>query len=303
MIQPFSDHTDQQEIFKAAPQSFLHGINRIRIVLLAGKDDRFDIQMRIFVRVKIPDDQIRICLQRFPVRKTAVAKHEKIVDPESASDQRSISDIRTADYDTSFHSVFSITELLNLIRRLSYYSIAQMKSPTFLFKEMIHTPNKDETPLYYYSAAHARQQDELEQYRASLRANEECKQDIENAISKNFDGFRLGKAAVTEILDKHIPERIQMILASTVQIKDRDGRFSSANKDWAYSVKTPEIVITDTYDSRDKYVLSTHPAILEGFITAMRQEIRERERPSVKEAPTMPTSKITKPSKGKEPER
>ena len=168
---------------------------------------------------------------------------------------------------------------------------------------MIHTPNKNQTPLYYFSAAHARQNGELEQYRASLRANEECKQDIENAIARNFDGFRLSKAAVTEILDKHIPERIQTILASTVQVKEWDGRFSSANKAWAYSVKTPEIVITDTYDSRDKYVLSTHPAILDGFVTALRQEIRERERPSVKEALAVPTPKTAKPSKGKEPER
>ena len=124
---------------------------------------------------------------------------------------------------------------------------------------MIHTRNKNKTPLYNFSAAHARQNNELEQYRASMRANEECKQDIENAIARNFDGFRLSIAAITEILDKHIPERIQMILASTVQIKDWDGRFSYANKTWAFSVKTPEIVITDTYDSRDKYVLSTHP--------------------------------------------
>lgn len=143
----------------------------------------------------------------------------------------------------------------------------------------------------------------MEQFRTSLRANEECKRDIEETIARHFNGFRLSKAAVTEVLGKHVPERIQMILASTVQIKDWDGRFSSANKTWAYSVKTPEIVITDTYDSRDKYVLSTHPAVLDGFITAIRQEMRERERPSVKEALSRPIPKTDNPIKRKEPER
>ena len=46
-------------------------------------------------------------------------------------------------------------------------------------------------PVYRESAAHARKFGELEQYRKSHFANIDCKKDIEQAISENFDGFRL----------------------------------------------------------------------------------------------------------------
>ncbi len=41
---------------------------------------------------------------------------------------------------------------------------------------------KDNTPLYRYPDSHAREHGELEQYRASNRANLQCKESIEAAI-------------------------------------------------------------------------------------------------------------------------
>ena len=58
-------------------------------------------------------------------------------------------------------------------------------------------------PVYPESAAHARKFGELEQYRKSHFANIDCKKDIEQAISENFDGFRLNKRAAEEIIAKY----------------------------------------------------------------------------------------------------
>ena len=41
-------------------------------------------------------------------------------------------------------------------------------------------------PVYKYPAAYARENDELEQYRASYKANVACKDAIETAIRDNY---------------------------------------------------------------------------------------------------------------------
>lgn len=89
-----------------------------------------------------------------------------------------------------------------------------------------------ETPLYQHSASYAREHGELEQYRTSHKANIACKEAIEAAIRDNFDGMHLNADAVRRALAAYGPERTVFVLASTVQTKDWDGRFSPANKEW-----------------------------------------------------------------------
>ena len=51
-------------------------------------------------------------------------------------------------------------------------------------------------PVYPHPASYARERGELELYRASRRANEECKTAIEEAVSQNFDGMCLSEQAI-----------------------------------------------------------------------------------------------------------
>ena len=132
-------------------------------------------------------------------------------------------------------------------------------------------------PVYPESAAHARKFGELEQYRKSHFANIDCKKDIEQAISANFDGFRLSKRAAEEILEKYGPERVSTVLAATVQAKEWDGRFSSTNKDWAFTFDFPDAQNDLGFDRRDSYAVTTHPAVLDGFINQVRQDIEAME--------------------------
>ena len=132
-------------------------------------------------------------------------------------------------------------------------------------------------PVYPESAAHARKFGELEQYRKSHFANIDCKKDIEQAISANFDGFRLNKRAAEEILEKYGPERVSTVLAATIQVKEWDGRFSSTNKDWAFTFDFPDAQNDLGFDRRDSYAVTTHPAVLDGFINQVRQDIEAME--------------------------
>ena len=74
-----------------------------------------------------------------------------------------------------------------------------------------------------------------------------------------------------------------MVLAATVQVKAWDGRFSSANKDWAFTFDFPDAMNDLGFDRRDNYAVNTHPTVLNGFIDLVRQEIRTMEQPTIKE--------------------
>ena len=83
-----------------------------------------------------------------------------------------------------------------------------------------------ELPLYRHDAAHAREQGDLDLYRASRRANIACKEAIEASISEHYRDNRLDKDAVPQVIEQFGYTRILYVLANTVQQKEWDERFS-----------------------------------------------------------------------------
>ena len=159
-------------------------------------------------------------------------------------------------------------------------------------------PN-NKIPVYYETAAYARENGELELFRLSHRTNIACKNDIQDAISRHFDGMRLDKETAKEVLDQYGAERVSIVLAATVQYKSCDGRFSSSNKDWAFSVHLPEGQSASGFDRRSDYIVDSHPAVLDGFIWQARREIRERQNPTVKKETVQKAAPAAKAAKRK----
>ncbi len=130
------------------------------------------------------------------------------------------------------------------------------------------------TAVYPHDAAYARAHGELAEYRNARRSNIACKNAIEEAIAKHFDGMHLDEACVKEVLDQYGSERVTLVLAATVQEKVWDGRFSNANKRWALEREIP-----CEPDRWSAYAVAAHPVILDDFINLVRQEMQKRERP------------------------
>ena len=151
-------------------------------------------------------------------------------------------------------------------------------------REAISMEPMVKTPVYHQSATYAREHGELEQYRQSHRANLDCKRYIEKTVSEHFDGMRLERKAAPEVIERFGAERVALVLAATVQTKSWDGRFSALNKDWAFSFDFPGPVNESGFDRRHDYAVETHPAVLDGFINMVRQEIRAMEHPIEKDA-------------------
>ena len=142
-----------------------------------------------------------------------------------------------------------------------------------------------DVPVYYEPFSYAKENDEVDLYRTSYRLNSECKQAIHEAIADNYDGMYLGDGAVDQVVRQYGMERVGYILANTLHHKSYDDRFSHSNKEWAEQVSTPEHN-ADRMTFRTDWVVDSHPAILDGFVTMFRKELeaqKKQEQPFVKQ--------------------
>lgn len=97
-----------------------------------------------------------------------------------------------------------------------------------------------------------------------------CGLDIEKGISTHFDGMHLNTDFIANLYALYGEERMNYVLANTVQMSDGDGRYSPGNKAWA-----KEININNAEDDRRTFYVNSHPALLDGFITAYRKHVKE----------------------------
>ena len=122
---------------------------------------------------------------------------------------------------------------------------------------------------YPYSTAEARKRNELSLWRESHKANIACRNAIEDAIRQNFDGMNLQTDCLKTVLDEYGFKRIAWVLANTLHELKWDGRFSYANKHWAEKIYIP----TDLIHNSD-FVVRSHPAVLDGFVTFYRKAVQ-----------------------------
>ena len=127
----------------------------------------------------------------------------------------------------------------------------------------------NETYLYPYSAKEARERNELSLWRESHRANIACREAIEDAIRRSFDGMHLNEDCLAPVLTAYGYKRTAWVLANTLNELKWDGRFSPANKQWAERRYIPQ-------DERHNAAITvrSHPAVLDGFVSLYRKAVQ-----------------------------
>ena len=136
------------------------------------------------------------------------------------------------------------------------------------------------TPIYAHSFDYALEHKETEQYFASFNAHVACKEAIEQAIADHHDGMHFNSdEAVKQVMESFSPERVSYVLANTLQHKDWDGRFSSANLAWAKSV--PIVEDKDAkyrQDRTNSFVVDRgHSVLTDAFVKQTRKVMDTRE--------------------------
>ena len=148
------------------------------------------------------------------------------------------------------------------------------RADTELLRERERREALRNLPVYPYPAAYAREHGELEQYRASYKANIACKEAIETAIRDNYADNSLNtKKAVAQVAEDYGYPRLLHVLANTIRQKEWDGRISTDNKRWAATQHVFEDMDGFSTDRNIYFVVDkAHPGLLDMFATSARRE-------------------------------
>ena len=146
--------------------------------------------------------------------------------------------------------------------------------------DLMESTKKNWPPVYYQTGRYAREHEELPQYRASMKLNEECRDEIDDAISYNYNSLCLDDGAVQQVLAGYGAERTRYIVAAAIQVRDGDARISPQNRRWADSVRTIQDINADGYDKAVYYAnLQSHAGLIDIFTSRLRQLEREKTAP------------------------
>ena len=124
----------------------------------------------------------------------------------------------------------------------------------------------EHTPLYIWSLEEAVRNNERDLWRESYKENCDCARTIEKAINSAYDykNARLNDCA-EPIIEQYGFDRVNWVLANTVQEKMDDGRFSQKNKTWARQFYIPH------EDVRWHFCVDAHPGLTNIFIDQNRK--------------------------------
>ncbi len=131
--------------------------------------------------------------------------------------------------------------------------------------------------VYGHTLSYAMEHGEVDKYRDSRNLDRECREAIEGTIRQNFDGMHLKNDIVKPLAEQYGSERMAFVLASTIQQESWDGRFSVDNKAWASEFYISENIVHGI-DMNRELIVSSHPAVLDGFIDMFRSEMLEKEK-------------------------
>ncbi|RKJ18714.1 DUF3849 domain-containing protein [bacterium D16-50] len=133
-------------------------------------------------------------------------------------------------------------------------------------------------PAFYgHTLSYAMEHGEVDKYSDSRKIDRECKEAVEETIRQNFDGMHLNHDIVKPLAEQYGSERMAFILANTILQESWDGRFSRDNKAWASEFPISEDIVHGI-DMNHALIVSSHPAVLDGFIGMFRREVLEQEK-------------------------
>ena len=158
--------------------------------------------------------------------------------------------------------------------------------------------NEKNSEIYRNSGSYAREHGEIERWRESKAENVACRDAIDKVVAENYDGAHLKTDKILDaVVSNFGRERVELVLAATIQEKFHDGRFSNANKEWAKNV--PMVDGDKCYMVSDR----THSVLLDALAKSFRENYPERKPSVIEQLKSVPTKSQPKICRKSEPER
>jgi len=131
-------------------------------------------------------------------------------------------------------------------------------------------------PMSKLTFTQAREQDKVDEWRASRKATESCAQEFNEKFGLAYHERRMPEF-LTEMTDKYGMERCMIVLASTIQLADHDGRYYPSTKADAAKVDIPGKDTEDYLrDIRRSYCVNCHPVMVNSAFRVLQQMDREQ---------------------------
>ena len=122
-----------------------------------------------------------------------------------------------------------------------------------------------------------RDREEVERRLDGHYANLACRDGMEEIIRNSFDGARLDSNCARKAIEEFGIQRVELVLAVTIQRRSWDGRFSQRVKEWANARSIPP------RELERGYTLNTHSVVVDGFVRQYLQTVEEMAREAIEE--------------------
>ncbi len=122
--------------------------------------------------------------------------------------------------------------------------------------------------LYKWSLKDAQHLGEEHLWRESYKENCVCARALEKAINENYTDNSLNTDVAKEMIEQFGFDRVNIVLANTIQQHSNDGRYSPSNKEWANTFYIP------SDDINWHFAVEEHPGLVNMFVDRVRKEFQ-----------------------------
>jgi transposase len=138
-------------------------------------------------------------------------------------------------------------------------------------------------PVYRLSFMEAQERGETDQWRASHWETKACAMEFNQDFGMAYHERRMPEF-LQQMVDKYGMERCKIVLASTIQLADHDGRYYPSTKEEAAKVSIPNVDTSNENDRRLDYRTDCHPVMVNSAfreLLTMEQEQSQEKTMSV----------------------
>ena len=122
--------------------------------------------------------------------------------------------------------------------------------------------------VYPRSLSESKRLNEKDAWLESYRENCICARSIELAIRAGYTGSGLREECAKNVIEEYGYDRVNWVLANTLQENIHDGRYSEDNKDWARGFYLPK----EQEFRNSTFAISAHPVKINEFVSQARKE-------------------------------
>jgi len=193
------------------------------------------------------------------------------------------------------------TILTDLVEQLNHGFVAYMDEKSLTAETEItevEEPAKPTiVPLSNFTFAEAKEKGEVDSWRASKKETEACADQFDAEFGMAYHERRMPEF-LAEMADKYGMDRCKIVLASTIQLANHDGRYYPSTKADAAKVKIPGANAEDySKDIRMNYRVNCHPVMVNSAFRELQKMEREQTQTKTKEpAAAEHDSKVPKAS-------